>query len=182
MGNPAKSGWAAGPSAPARRRDSQPRTSREGGAANETRGGSAHRASLGPVAARIAIRGLYFFDGGLRKKIQFEPVKQTRAKLSRSLALAHRPGTTPRACLLPRRASGPRRPAPTFLPPAAGRTSRCASGRGRPSGTETPISNLPGGLGQGSDPESLPPVPLARPNCSPVPTSQVARVAVDAVR
>lgn len=74
--------------------------------------------------------GGYFFDSGLRKKFQFEPVRKTRAKLSRSLALAHGPGTAPRACLLPRRASGPRRPAPTFLPPAACRTSRRASGPG----------------------------------------------------
>lgn len=41
------------------------------GSANEARGGSARRASLGPVAAQRAIRGLYFFHGRLRKKKNF---------------------------------------------------------------------------------------------------------------
>lgn len=153
--------------APARRRDSEPRTSGEGGAANEARGGSARRASLGPAAVRIAIRGLYFFDGELRKKFQFEPVTQTRAGPSRWLS---DPARHPDPCLLPRRANRPRRRLlPSSRQPLAGPAAALPGGGGRP-GPKHPPPAFAGGLGRGSGPGSLRPVPPphpARPNCSP---------------
>ena len=116
----------------ASRRDSQPRTSGARGAANEVRGGSARSGSLGPAAARRAIGGfislMVDLEGEKNFFFQFEPVKQTRAKSSQSLALAHQP-----PCPEPA----------SFLAGRAGRGTRLLPSSRHP--PASPAAALPGG-------------------------------------
>lgn len=124
----------------ARRRDSLARTSGAGGVAKEACG-AAHGA---PVWVRLQPgkrRGLYYFDNRLRKFFFYFSIRTNKADKGKIKPV---PRTDHRAQSLPPspRASGPRRPAPTFLPPAACRTSRRSSGRRRQSGTEPHTSSL----------------------------------------
>lgn len=120
--------------------------------------GAAHGA---PVWVRLQPgkrRGLYYFDNRLRKFFfifRFEPIKQTRAKSSRSLALT----TEPRACHLPRgRAGRGARLLPSSRQQPAGPAAALRGGGGSPGRNHTPPA-FASGLGRGSGPKPIRPVP-----------------------
>lgn len=175
----------AGPLALARRRDSQPHTL-EPQAPQTKPVGAAHGARVGPAATPRAIRELYFFDGRFRKK-NFVSVGTSKADegeikpVPRAASLA----TAPRACYLPRRAGGLAGRGARLLPssrqPPAGPAAALRGGGSGP-GRKHPPPAFAGGLERGSSPRSPLPVPSERPDCSPVPSSQVGRVAAAAVR
>lgn len=99
---------------------------------------------------------------------QFEPVKQTRAKSSQSLVLAHRPPRPEAACFPAGRAAD----APgSYLPPASRLPVQPPRfGAGRQSRTETPTSSLRGRAGTRVGPRISTPRPpgAARPLPRPV--------------
>lgn len=156
--------------AAARRRDSQPRTSGEGGAADGTRGARARRASLCPVAARVAIRGLYFFDGGLRKKKKnffFFSICTSKADEGRNPAGPSRwlpdPARHPQpASFLGGRAGRDARLPPSSRQPPAGPAAALRAGGGGP-GRKHPPPAFPAGWDEARAPSPSPRPPREAP-------------------
>ena len=162
-------GWAAGPSALSRRRAAQPRTSGAGSAANEALGGQrTQRVSESGRSPESDSGTLFLLMVNLQNNTNnnlffpFEPVKQTRAKTSQSLVLAHRPPRPEAACL----PAGLTADAPgSYLPPASRQPVQPPRfGAGRPSRTETPnLQPSRAGWDEGRAPNLYAPAPRRGP-------------------